>query len=67
MRTRALVFVTSALAGGVLGVVWNAPWFKDAYHGFISLFADPSAPAMGSAWAIVLFAFVIGVPRICVP
>jgi hypothetical protein len=67
MRNRVLLFVTATLAGGVLGVLWNSPVFKGAYEGFISLFADPHASVLGSAWAVVLFAFVIGVPRVCVP
>jgi hypothetical protein len=66
MRARIVLFVVATLAGGVLGVLWNAPVFKAAYHGFISLFADVNAPLVGGAAALVL-AFVMGVSRICVP
>jgi hypothetical protein len=66
MRSRALLFAVAALVGGLLGYAWNWPVFSQAYKGFIALFADPSAP-LTSAWAAVLLAFVMGVPRICVP
>lgn len=66
MRSRVLLFAVAALVGGLLGYAWNWPVFSRAYKGFITLFTDPSAP-LGSAWAVILLAFVMGVPRICVP
>ncbi len=66
MRNRLVLFAGVTLAGGVLGYAWNWPGFSGAYKGFIALFADPSAPIGGAGAAIVL-AFVMGVPRICVP
>ncbi|HEU5323937.1 MAG TPA: hypothetical protein VFX28_24260 [Methylomirabilota bacterium] len=66
MRSRLSIFVAATLAGGVLGYVWNAPLFGRLYKGFIGLVADPGAP-LGAAAAAVLLAFVMGVPRICVP
>ncbi|MGH7312603.1 MAG: hypothetical protein ACREJV_05475 [Candidatus Rokuibacteriota bacterium] len=66
MQTRLILFGAAALAGGVLGYAWNLPLFSQAYKSFIALFADPEAP-LGGAWAVILLAFVIGVPRICVP
>jgi hypothetical protein len=66
MRTRLMLFGVATLAGAVLGLAWNWPLFGQAYKSFIALFADPDAPLRG-AWAAVLLAFVMGVPRICVP
>jgi hypothetical protein len=66
MRTRLILFGAATLAGGMLGYAWNLPLFSQAYKSFIALFLDPEAPLSG-AWAVVLLAFVIGVPRICVP
>ncbi len=66
MRARTTTFVLATLAGGVLGALWNAPVFSRLYKGFIGLFMDPSAPLAG-AGALVVLAFVMGVPRICVP
>jgi polyferredoxin len=66
MRSRVLFFVVAVVVGGVLGYAWNWPGFGHAYKGFIALFVDTSAP-LGTAWAVVLLAFVMGVPRICVP
>lgn len=66
MRSRALTFVLATLAGALLGALWNLPAFGRAYKGFIALFMDPAAPA-ASAAAGVLLAFLMGVPRICVP
>jgi hypothetical protein len=66
MQTRLMLFVAAALAGGLLGYAWNLPVFSQAYKSFIALFADPEAP-LGGALAAVLLAFVMGVPRICVP
>ncbi len=66
MRTRLMLFGAATLAGGVLGYAWNLPVFGQAYKSFIALFLDPEAP-LGGAGAVVLLAFVMGVPRICVP
>ena len=66
MRSRVLLFAVAVLVGGLLGYAWNWPGFSHAYKGFIALFADASSP-LASASAAVLLAFVMGVPRICVP
>lgn len=66
MRSRLTLFVVTTLIGGILGWLWNAPVFSHAYKGFIALFVDPAAP-LGAASAAILIAFVMGVPRICVP
>jgi hypothetical protein len=66
MNRRLTLFVLATLLGGALGYVWNWPGFGQAYKGFIALFADTNAP-VATAWAAVLLAFVMGVPRICVP
>lgn len=66
MRSRLTLFVVATLGGGALGVLWNLPVFKGAYTGFIALFTDPSAPLAGAGTAVLL-AFLMGVPRICVP
>ncbi len=66
MRSRVPIFVAAALVGGILGYVWNAPVFGRAYKGFIALFVDPAAP-LTTAGAAVAIAFLMGVPRICVP
>jgi len=66
MRSRVLLFAVATLVGGLLGYAWNWPVFSAAYKGFIALFVDTSA-RLGSAGAVVLLAFVMGVPRICVP
>jgi len=66
MRARTTAFVVATLGGGALGALWNLPMFGRAYKGFIALFMDPSAPFAGAGAAIAL-AFVMGVPRICVP
>jgi hypothetical protein len=66
MRPRVTLFVVAALAGGLLGALWNSPVFGRMYKGFIGVFMDPAAP-LPSAAAAVLFAFLMGVPRICVP
>jgi hypothetical protein len=66
MQSRLVLFALATLGGGLLGWAWNWPGFGRLYKGFIALFADPSAPVTG-AGAAVLLAFVMGVPRICVP
>ena len=66
MRSRVTLFVAATLIGGIIGWIWNAPMFGRAYKSFISLFMDPAAP-LGAASAAVVLAFVMGVPRICVP
>lgn len=66
MRSRTMLFAVATLAGGLLGYTWNLPVFGQMYKGFIGLFMDPAAP-LGAASAAVLLAFVMGVPRICVP
>jgi hypothetical protein len=66
MRSRILLFAAALLGGGLLGYAWNSPSFYGLYKGFIALFRDPGAP-LGSAGAAILLAFVMGVPRICVP
>ena len=66
MRSRLALFVVSTVVGGILGYAWNWPGFGHAYKGFIALFFDVQTPLPGAA-AAVLIAFVMGVPRICVP
>jgi hypothetical protein len=66
MRTRLMLFGAATLGGAVLGYAWNWPLFGQAYKSFIAIFADPDAPLRG-AGAAVLLAFIMGVPRICVP
>lgn len=66
MNGRLLLFVVALLGGGLLGYAWNWSVFSHAYKGFIALFADTGAP-IATASAAVLLAFVMGVPRICVP
>ena len=66
MRSRLTLFVVATLIGGALGALWNWPIFGRMYKGFIALFVDPAAP-LGAASAAILIAFVMGVPRICVP
>ena len=66
MRSRLTLFVVATLIGGALGYLWNLPVFGRLYKGFIALFVDPAAP-LGAASAAILIAFVMGVPRICVP
>lgn len=66
MRSRLTLFLAATLVGGLLGYAWNSPVFGRMYKGFIGLFADPSAPLAGASAAILL-AFLMGVPRICVP
>lgn len=66
MRSRLTLFVVATLIGGALGMLWNLPVFGRMYKGFIALFVDPAAP-LGAASAAILIAFVMGVPRICVP
>lgn len=66
MRKPLLLFVTATVIGGLMGYAWNLPVFGQMYKSFIGLFRDPGAP-LGTASAAVLLAFVMGVPRICVP
>ncbi|MBI4635862.1 MAG: hypothetical protein HY727_05880 [Candidatus Rokubacteria bacterium] len=66
MRSRPAIFALATLVGGLLGYAWNWPVFGGLYKGFIAFFADPAAPLSG-ATAAILLAFVMGVPRICVP
>ena len=66
MRRHAWIFIIATLAGGALGALWNLPVFGNAYKSLIALVVDPAAP-LGAASAMVLLAFVMGVPRICVP
>jgi hypothetical protein len=66
MRPPIVVFVVATLAGAALGALWNLPVFGQAYKGFVALFVDPTAP-LAAASTMVLLAFVMGVPRICVP
>jgi hypothetical protein len=66
MRPRIWIFVIATLAGAALGALWNLPVFGHAYKSFIALFTDPTAP-LAAASTMVLLAFVMGVPRICVP
>jgi hypothetical protein len=66
MHSRLALFASALLTGGVLGYAWMWSEFYEIYKGFIGLFADPTAP-LGSAGAAVLLAFVMGIPRICVP
>ena len=66
MRSRIVLFVAATLVGVVIGYAWNWPGFGRAYKGFLGLFMDADAPLSGAA-AAVLVAFLMGVPRICVP
>ena len=66
MRHRAILFAGAALAGGLIGSAWNLPVFGQMYKGFIGLFWDPAAP-LATASAAIGVAFLMGVPRICVP
>jgi hypothetical protein len=66
MRSRLALFASALLTGGVLGYAWMWSGFYEIYKEFIGLFADPTAPLTG-AGAAVLLAFVMGIPRICVP
>ncbi len=66
MRKPVLLFATATVIGGFIGYAWNLPVFGQMYKGFIALFRDP-APPLGTASAVVLLAFIMGVPRICVP
>jgi hypothetical protein len=66
MRGSLALFAVATVVGGALGYAWNWPGFGQMYKSFIALFADPAAP-LGSASTAVLLAFVMGVPRICVP
>ena len=66
MRARVTLFLVATLTGGLLGALWNSPVFGRMYKGFIGFFMDPAAP-LPSAAAVLLFAFLMGVPRICVP
>ena len=66
MNPRLLLFGLATLVGGGLGYLWNWPGFSQLYKGFIALFADTNAPIAG-AGAAVFLAFIMGVPRICVP
>ena len=66
MPRRAWIFVIATLAGAALGAVWNLPVFGQAYKSFIALVVDPAAP-LGAASTMILLAFIMGVPRICVP
>ena len=59
-------FVGATLLGGLIGYAWNAPVFGQMYKGFIGLFRDPAAPLATDPAAIGV-AFIMGVPRICVP
>jgi hypothetical protein len=66
MRRHAWIFLIATVAGAGLGALWNLPVFGNAYKGVIALVVDPAAP-LGAASTMVLLAFVMGVPRICVP
>jgi hypothetical protein len=66
MRARVWLFVVATLVGGGIGYAWNWPGFGRAYKGFLALFMDAEAPLSSAAAAIVI-AFLMGVPRICVP
>jgi hypothetical protein len=66
VQSRLALFAGALVTGGVLGYAWMWSGFYEIYQGFIGLFADPGAP-LGSATAAVLLAFVMGIPRICVP
>jgi len=66
MRNRVMWFAGATLVGGLIGYAWNAPVFGQLYKGFIGLFRDPEAPLAAASTAILL-AFIMGVPRICVP
>ena len=66
MRNRVMLFAGATLVGGLVGYAWNAPVFGQMYKGFIALFRDPGAPLLTASAAIGV-AFIMGVPRICVP
>ncbi len=66
MRNRVALFAAATLVGGLIGFAWNLPFFGQLYKGFIGLFRDPAAP-LGTATAAIGLAFLMGVPRICVP
>ena len=66
MRARVALFVVVTLIGAVIGYAWNWPGFGRAYKAFLGLFMDAEAPLSGASAAIVI-AFLMGVPRICVP
>ncbi len=66
MRNRVLLFGIATVVGGIIGYAWNAPVFYQMYKGLIGLFRDPAAP-LGTATAAIGLAFLMGVPRICVP
>jgi hypothetical protein len=66
MRNRVIWFAGATLVGGLIGYVWNTPVFYQMYKGFIALFQDPAAP-FATASAAIGLAFIMGVPRICVP
>jgi hypothetical protein len=66
MRSRIWLFIVATLVGAGIGYAWNWPGFGHAYKGVLGLFMDPDAPLPGAA-AAVLIAFLMGVPRICVP
>ena len=66
MRNRTLLFAGATLAGGLIGYAWNAAVFYQMYKGFIALFWDPAAP-LSTGIAAIGLAFLMGVPRICVP
>lgn len=66
MRAPLALFFAATVVGGVIGYAWNAPVFGQAYKAFIGLFMDPTAP-LGAASAAIVLAFLMGVPRICVP
>ncbi len=66
MRSRLIFFGLATLSGGLVGSLWNFSVFGRAYKAFIAFFIDPSAP-LGAASGAILLAFLMGVPRICVP
>jgi hypothetical protein len=66
MHSRLGLFAGGVLTGGVLGYAWTWSGFYEIYRSFIGLFTDPAAPLAGAA-ATILLAFVMGIPRICVP
>ena len=66
MRRRVMLFAGPTLVGGLIGYARSLPVFGQMYKGFIGLFRDPAAP-LSTASAAILLAFVMGVPRICVP
>lgn len=66
MHRHTWIFAIATLAGGALGALWNLPVFGHAYKSLIALVVDPAAP-LAAASTMVLLAFAMGVPRICVP